>query len=158
MNASDSIINYIQSKEGYSSTVYADAGGILTAGYGHTGSDVDALGLGASINTDQAVSWLNQDIANASDVINNLMDTDNVSLNQNQFDALVSFEYNTGSLTSNETLWKMIESGANPVDIAVWWKNHYIMAAGRQLQGLVDRRSYEADLFLSPVTGLKKKS
>jgi len=73
-----------------------------------------------------------------------------VALNQNQFDALVSFSYNlgTGALQKstllkrvNETAWE-----AAGQEFGRWTK-----AAGMVLPGLVARRGKEAALFLEPV-------
>src|ERR1700721_1952974 len=63
--------NKLKQEEGYESTVYADTGGKLTVGYGHTGSDVDALGLGASITSDQGLQFFNQDLYKFEKILNN---------------------------------------------------------------------------------------
>jgi len=68
-------------------------------------------------------------------------------INQNQFDALVSFAYNvgTGNLKSSTLLKKV---NANPSDETIrtefmkWDK-----AGGKQLAGLTRRRKAEADLY-----------
>jgi lysozyme len=66
-----------------------------------------------------------------------------VPLTQNQFDALVSFVYNTGG---SQTLFWMINEG---IDCENWWTTHYIMAGGKILPGLVKRRETEYKLFTS---------
>ena len=69
-------------------------------------------------------------------------------LTQNQFDALVSLTYNIGSgAFKNSTLLKKLNAGdykgaANQFDV---WVN----AGGKRLQGLVNRRAKEKELFLS---------
>lgn len=70
-------------------------------------------------------------------------------INQNQFDALVSFAYNCGprSLKSSTLLKKV---NTNPKDVTIadefmkWNK-----AGGRVLAGLTRRRQAEADLYFS---------
>lgn len=63
-------------------------------------------------------------------------------LKQNEFDALVSFTYNTGG---SKTLFEMVNS-QNPL-LKAWWVSHYIMGGGLKLKGLVERRKSEAKLF-----------
>lgn len=68
-------------------------------------------------------------------------------LNQNQFDALVSLAYNIGtSAFSQSTLVKKlnahdIRGAADQFDV---WVN----AGGKRMQGLVNRRNKEKQLFL----------
>ena len=70
-------------------------------------------------------------------------------INQNQFDALVSFAFNLGpNNLKNSTLLKKVNS--NPQDVEIrkefmkWTKG-----GGRVLKGLVTRRTAEADLYFS---------
>lgn len=71
-----------------------------------------------------------------------------VDLNQNQFDALVSFTYNLGCTSfKNSTLLKKVnlkdfEGAANEFKK---WK----YSNGKVLSGLVKRREAERELFLS---------
>lgn len=70
-------------------------------------------------------------------------------LNQNQFDALVSFTFNLGGgKLSSSTLLKKINK--NPCDTSIRdefakWR----LAGGKVLAGLVRRRAAEADLYFS---------
>lgn len=67
-----------------------------------------------------------------------------VPLKENQFDALVSYTYNTGG---SDTLFKLINQKA-PIDqIKKWFETKYITANGKVLAGLVARRKAEAKLF-----------
>lgn len=63
-----------------------------------------------------------------------------VPLTQNQYDACVSFCFNLGSMRE---VGKAINEGT--ITRAVWLK--YVYAKGQKLQGLVNRRNTEADLF-----------
>lgn len=69
-----------------------------------------------------------------------------VPLNQNQFDALVSYVYNTGG---SSTLYKLINSRSSESKIRNWMETKYITADGVKLRGLVIRRKSEADLYFS---------
>jgi lysozyme len=70
-------------------------------------------------------------------------------INQNQFDALVSFAFNLGPYNlKNSTLLKKVN--ANPSDPTI--RNEFgkwTKAGGRVLKGLVTRRNAEADLYFS---------
>ena len=74
---------------------------------------------------------------------------DNFDSLQNQFDALVSFAYNLGNgALKGSTLLKKVN--ANPNDIAI--KKEFLKwvnAGGKRLQGLVNRRTEEANLYFS---------
>ena len=67
-----------------------------------------------------------------------------IKLNQNQFDALVSYVYNTGG---SDTLFKLINQKAPEEQIRKWFTTKYITSKGVKLAGLVRRRKAEADLF-----------
>jgi len=70
-----------------------------------------------------------------------------VPLTQNQFDALVSYVYNTGG---SGTLYSLINKKASPAVIRNWIETRYITGGGRKLPGLVRRRKAEADLYFTP--------
>lgn len=70
----------------------------------------------------------------------------NVSVNQNQFDALVSHTYNTGG---SDTLFKYVNNKADQNLIINWFVTKYITGDGKRLQGLVDRRKSESKLYFS---------
>jgi lysozyme len=67
-----------------------------------------------------------------------------IQLTQNQYDALVSYTYNTGG---SDTLFKLINKKAPEEQIRKWFETKYITANGVRLQGLVRRRKAESDLF-----------
>lgn len=67
-----------------------------------------------------------------------------VSVNQNQFDALVSHYYNTGG---SSTLFDLINKKASYNDIYKWFTERYIISDGVVLNGLIRRRKAEAELY-----------
>lgn len=67
-----------------------------------------------------------------------------IDLNQNQFDALVSYTYNTGG---SDTLFKLINQKAPKEQIQKWFETKYITAGGVKLAGLVRRRKAESNLY-----------
>ena len=72
-------------------TAYLDQHGIPTIGWGHTGPEVH-MGLVWSQAEADAVM-----LTDLHTVVNAIMRHVDVALNQNQFDALVSFIYNVGA-------------------------------------------------------------
>lgn len=114
--------------------------GTLTIGYGHTAG----VTVGMVINQSQADNMLKSDMKKYEKYV-----TDNVklSLNENQFSALVSFCYNCG-LGNLRTLVK--NRTADQIAEAILLYNK---ASGKVLNGLVRRRKAERELFLKPVAG-----
>lgn len=114
-----------------------------TIGWGHT-RDVKENDVCTQA---QADAWLVEDIAWAQDAVRHLVDVD---INQNQFDALVCFTFNVGSLAfQKSTLLAFVNSylfakAANEFSKWIWQK-------GKVLNGLVARRDDERKLFLTPV-------
>lgn len=69
------------------------------------------------------------------------------SVNQNQFNALVSFAYNLGSTAlRNSTLLKKVNTNPNDKTIANEF-NKWVNAGGRRLQGLINRRADEVKMY-----------
>lgn len=125
--------------EGLRLEAYRDAVGIWTIGYGHT-RDVHA---GARISEARADELLTED---AQSAIAGVRRKIRVPLNQNQFDALVSWTFNLGEENLQEsTLRRRLNKRFYrevPSEMKRWNK-----AGGRVLEGLVRRRAAEADLW-----------
>lgn len=107
-----------------------------TIGYGHYGKDVKANMV---ITERQATEYLKQDLATAEAAVNGL----NRYLDQNQFDALVSFTYNCGA----GNLKKLCSPNRDLKTIADKMLL-YNKAGGKVLDGLTRRRKAERALFL----------
>lgn len=142
MNISEKGIKLIKNFEGCRLEAYKCPAGIWTVGYGHTGSTVHP---GLKISQSEADSLLKTDLIIHCNNVSKLV---KVPLNQNQFDALVSLEYNIGyGNFSRSTLLKLLNA-KNYKDaaeqFAVWR-----LGGGKILPGLVRRRKAEKDLFLS---------
>lgn len=132
----------IKKWEGLRTKAYKDGGGVWTIGYGHTSA---AGGLkvtpGLVISAQQAEDLLKEDLEKFEARVNRWV---KVPLNQNQFDALVSFDLNTGAI-HNSTLLKKLNAGnysAVPSELAKWVHDN-----GKLIPGLVNRRSDEARLW-----------
>lgn len=136
---SDVGIALIKRFEGCRLIAYYCAAGKLTIGYGHT----SGVYAGQVITQAQAESYLKADLAKYETKVNKY--DAKYKWNQNEFDALVSFAFNIGSidqLTANGTRTK--ETIANKI-------TKYNTANGKELQGLTARRKAEQELFLKRV-------
>ena len=139
MNISVEGISLIKKFEGCELEAYQDSVGVWTIGYGHT-KDVKQ---GDKINQDEAENLLEEEMPEYEGYINDMVE---VSLEQCQFDALVSWVYNLGPTNlSSSTLLKVLNEGDYdevPFQIKRWNK-----AGGKVLEGLTRRREAEALLF-----------
>lgn len=137
-------LDLIKSFEGCKLTAYPDpgTGGVpWTIGWGHTGPDVHE---GLVWTQQQAEAQLAYDMVKYANQVTHALS--GALTNQHQFDALVSFQYNTGSLASS-TLLKKHKAGdytGAALEFGKW--TH---AGGRVLPGLVRRRAAEAALYKS---------
>ena len=118
-----------------------------TIGYGHYGSDVKA---GMKITEEQAEELLLQDCKKAIKNVNSFMSKYN--FNQNQFDALVSFAFNVGSIN------QLTASGTRTLEQISSKITAYNKSGGRVIAGLVKRRAKEKELFDTPTRTTVKKS
>jgi lysozyme len=125
---------------------YNDAIGVLTIGWGHTNK------LGTN-RFDNSALWSQQkcdevflqDMAHFEDAVHKLV---RVPLNQDQFDALVSFCYNCGAGNlAKSTLLKKVN--ARDFAGAAQEFKKWVKANGQTLKGLVRRRNSESLLFRS---------
>ena len=107
MKASDTIIKRIKEFEGFSAKPYRDSAGVLTIGYGTT-KDADKYN---TISKAQADLLLRRDLALFENQLNNYIAQRGYELTQNQFDALLSFLYNVGSIKAGSGLDTSIRSG-----------------------------------------------
>lgn len=139
-------INLICGFEGKRLTAYDDGVGVWTIGFGTT---IYPNGVrvkkGDTCTEAQAKQYMQNDLKKFERTVNDVV---TVSLSQNQFDALVSLTYNIGAgAFKGSTLLKKLNLGdykgaAGQFDV---WVN----AGGKRMQGLVNRRVREKEVFLS---------
>ena len=149
MKASKKCIDLIKKYEGFSSNPYLCSASVPTIGFGST---YYLDGRKVTLK-DNKISLLEAE----SLLINSLTQTYEKSvlklvktaLNQNQFDALVSFVYNLGENSlKKSTLLKKVN--ANPSDPTI--KDEFmkwVFAGGKKLSGLENRRREETELYFS---------
>jgi lysozyme len=124
---------------------YVDPVGVLTIGWGHTNDNGRQFGQDAVWTQEDCDDAFDADMRIFCAVVSNSV---KVPLNQNQFDALVSFAYNVGSGgLKGSTLLKKLNQGdyAGAAGEFPRWNK----GGGKVLPGLVRRRAAEMHLFLS---------
>ncbi len=141
MKASKAAYILIQQFESLKLTAYKCPGGVWTIGYGHT----SGVQEGMTITETEADELLTEDIEVCEKQINSL----NLSLNQNQFDALVSFLFNVGfGNFSKSTLLMKVK--VNPYDNSIADElTRWVYSKGKKLAGLQRRRTLEIKLYFS---------
>jgi lysozyme len=143
MNISQNGIELIKKFEGCVLFGYKDAVGVPTIGYGHTGGVI----VGQVISQAKAEELLKKDLQK---FVNGVIACVDVPVNQNQFDALVSFSFNCGlGSLQKSTLLKKLNAkdyAGAAAEFTKWNK-----AGGGILAGLTRRRAAELALFVKPV-------
>lgn len=138
-------INLIKQFEGLRLDAYYCPARILTIGYGHVVRKHDGIGLGQRISQQIADNFLEFDVGWSERCVEKYV---NQLLNNNQFDALVSFVFNVGqSAFLRSGVLRNLNIAQFPSAIVVL--KRYVHADGRKLNGLVRRRGAEANLFNS---------
>lgn len=144
MKTSKSGADLIKKFEGLKKESYLCPAGVPTIGYGTTKIDGKPVPMGMKITEEQADKFLQSDLVVFENAIKNNV---SVKINQNQFDALISFIYNVGiGNFSNSTLLKLLNKNkfSEAADQFLRWTK----SKGKELPGLIKRREAERQLFL----------
>lgn len=154
MQISTSGLDLIKFFEGYANKAYEDTGGVMTIGWGTTRyPDGTRVKEGDTCTIEEAQRYLLHDVQDSVNVINKAHW--DVPLRQNQFDALVSFQYNTGHLIGS-TLYKKASVRPDDPTICEYDRERpldsceftrWVRDNGRIIKGLIARRMREADLY-----------
>ena len=144
MKVSQECVNLVKFFEGFEAKAYLCPANVWTIGYGRTRNVKE----GDMINELQAERDLLEELEEFG---HQVLNTVQVPLKQNEFDALTSWTYNlgVGNLQSS-TLLKKLNSGDKnsvPSEMLRWNK-----AAGKVLAGLTRRREAEAKLWEKAAT------
>ena len=135
-------LSLVKQWEGRELLAYKDVAGVWTVGYGHTSAaGIPNVKPGMRVNEVEAEEILKSDLRKFEERVERLV---KVSLTDNQFAVLVSFDFNTGALHKS-TLLKKLNAGdydAVPGELMKW-----VNAGGKKVKGLVNRRSAEAGLW-----------
>lgn len=146
MNISYRGIELIKYFEGCYLDAYLDSVKIPTIGYGTIiYPNGEKVKLGDTITKIQANEYLAFEVAQKERAVKKL--TEGIQLNQEQYNALVSFVYNCGEgALKRSTLLKRIKT--NPKDISIYSEFlKYNKAGGVVNRGLTRRRMSEAHLY-----------
>lgn len=144
-NLSDNGMKLLEQFEGLRLEAYLDSAGIYTIGFGTIKyPDGSKVKKGDKITKDQAKEYKLHDLKEFESTVNTSV---KVPLTQNQYDALVSLSYNIGSgAFKNSTLLKKLNASdykGAAEQFLVWNKVN-----SKKVQGLVNRREAERNLFL----------
>lgn len=138
-------LELIKSFEGFSPVIYLDSAGLPTIGYGHLIKSNEKELFKKRITKSEAEESLKADVIIAERAVLRLI---TAPLNDNQFDALVSFTFNLGAASLQRSSLRAkvnrIEHEQVPLEFLRW-----VYANGRKVLGLVRRRIAEGELYLS---------
>jgi len=149
MIPSQKCIELIKQFEGFFPDAYLCPASVPTIGFGtikyQNGNKVH---IGEKITMQQAENELMYELKKICMVFK-------PNLNQNQFDALVSFAYNLGTeALLNSTLYKKVKANPNDASIRdefMKWNKARVNGKLKELKGLTRRRKAEADLYFSTI-------
>ena len=151
LKTSDNGIDFLKTQESCSLTAYRLEGETYyTIGYGHYGADVYE---GMTITQQEAENLLRSDLVYYEEGVNDIAVSKFPAINQNQFDALISYSYNRGLGNSSGTngLRQLIYNSNTLSEVSdnfvVYWGSAEIYK-----DALIARRKREQTLFDTPVT------
>lgn len=146
-------LEFITKWEGCVLKPYKDVAGLRTVGVGHLIGANENFPDGVSITMERALELLSKDVEKCEVSIKKNFTS---SLNQNQFDALVSFGFNCGvGVYSNSGVANAVKTGEFdkvPARLLEWNKAR-VNGVLQEVKGLTSRRKSEGDLFMKPADG-----
>lgn len=146
-----STVDFLTQLEGCKYQMYLDTANKPSIGIGHLILPNEPQYLTCTLSPDEVAQLLHNDILPESNAVNKGVTVD---INQNQFNALVSFAFNEGItafLTS--TLLKVINSGGSQDDVTAQflrWDKEIENGQLVENQGLLNRRNKEIALYFTP--------
>jgi len=135
-------IELIKRFEGKRNKAYRDVGGILTIGYGHTGTDVKPF---SNWTDEQCEAALKRDLERFEEGVSMLLGS--APTTENEYAAMVSLSYNIGiSAFGRSTVLRKHKEGDKEAAAAAFllWNK----VRGAVVAGLTRRRLAERDLYL----------
>lgn len=142
LKTSQTGLNLIKEFEGLYLKCYHLGDGVCSIGWGHTRPLSQCPGVGSWVITEaQAEDFLKQDLAKAEGIVNKRFNW----VNQNQFDALVSFVHNVGDVFVVDG-WRSLTDLSYITTTMLKYVNPPQFKAG-----LLRRRQAEVKLFNQPI-------
>ena len=146
MKTSQTGLDLIKKFEGCKLTAYQDLVGVWTNGWGNT-HNVDPS---STITQEQADADLVKNVSDDELLVTHFVTSD---INQNQFDALLSFAYNCG-FHNLQVSTLLVKVNFGDFDGAAQEFLRWNHAGGKVLAGLTIRRQAESDLFQTAAVAL----
>lgn len=141
MKVSNELIDKIKQFEGYRSKAYRCSAGVLTCGYGHT----KGVTARTTCNKAKALAWLKSDLKPIESFLSAIPE---VCKTQGRFDACADFCFNLGvNAFKGSTLLKLIQKKSSVSIIQAEFLK-WIYAGGKPLEGLKNRRRWEAQRWV----------
>lgn len=141
MKVSNELIDKIKQFEGYRSKAYRCSAGVLTCGYGHT----KGVTARTTCNKNKALAWLRADLEPIERFLSAIPE---VCKSQGRFDACADFCFNLGTGAFRvSTLLKLIQKKSSVSIIQAEFLK-WIYAGGKPLEGLKNRRRWEAQRWV----------
>jgi len=150
MQPSEDCVEILKKTEGFTKYPVLDYTQ-YTVGYGTRCPDEDLDRYRSQgITQSEAEELLETYLETMCQRLNQFASSNNLTLKQNQFDALVMFTYNvgTGWMTGTSDIKTAILTGAAGNDL-IYYFSRWCTADFKVIPGLVERRLAEADLFLN---------
>ena len=150
MKPSQKAVDLIKQFEGFRKDAYICPAGVPTIGYGATTwGNGQKVKLGEIVSMTIAEKLLTVDLEKRSKSLAGL------KINQNQFDALISFVYNLGiGAFRGSTLFRKVQQNPDdPTIRAEFMKWNKARVGGKlvELRGLTRRRDAEANLYYAEI-------
>ncbi|WP_066836433.1 lysozyme [Rufibacter ruber] len=147
MKISKNGIELIKRFEGLRLKAYLCSAKVATIGYGTTKyPNGKAVKLGDTCTLEEAEAYLKNDLKVFEFFVGKCLTR---AVNQNQYDALVSFAYNCGAeALRKSTLLKKVNNDPSDATIAGEFQK-WVNAGGVKVKGLVTRRTTEANLYFA---------
>ncbi len=140
MVVSQAGLDFIKQREGFRANAYQDEAKVWTIGYGH----IKGVKQGMTITESEALELFHEEVKQFTGGVIALI---KVPVDQNQFDALVSFAYNVGlNAFRKSTLLDKLNRGmyhAASLEFTRW-----VWTGGKRSKGLEKRRLLEKEMFL----------
>lgn len=147
-NSLFSFLRYLEEGNIPALTAYQDSGGVWTIGYGsiYNFDENRPVRQFDTIDENTAEKWLEREANEKLKYVQSLID---VSITNNQLIALGSFAYNVGDAAfKDSTLLQLLNNGTDINTVADQF-DRWIYDNGKIVNGLINRRKAEKNLFLS---------
>jgi GH24 family phage-related lysozyme (muramidase) len=145
-------IGMVKQFEGFVPSVYNDPIGLPTVGYGHLCKQPKCAEVPFPIPLSEAhaTNLLRSDIRTAEECVSSAIN-DSVTLNENQYGALVSWAFNVGcGNVRSSGLVRRLNAGEHPSLVVLQEMPKWRNAGGKPMSGLVLRRGREVAFFQVP--------